>query len=307
MTTPLVFVRDGRTLPFFPVTVAAMKAIDEHVTKRKPYAIATYIKLIELANDDRTAQVAVTHRRLVLRTGASRSTVQRALKDLEAAGVLQIIERTHAGSRVENEYLLIEPGQQDVADTPASERTGGVASDRPGGASEGREGASEGSRGRVTGTQVTQEEETEEEGGRVNAPAGEKKYTLPDDFPEELRPHLIAVYKILRAFAERHAAKEVNPVALAYVVMANPRKRLVAAAHDYCAYWEDKDPKDVVAGYKNTLKRTDTLAAIEPLDAKGAPTSAPSNVTTLRGRGAQPLANTRDLTERKRFPNEITR
>lgn len=119
-----MFVRDGRTLPFVPVTVAAMEAIREHVTKGRPYAVATYLALLEFANEDRSDRVALSQREIVERVGASRSTVQAALAALQGAGVLRITERIHGNARVENEYVVIEPatdGERAESCTPARE------------------------------------------------------------------------------------------------------------------------------------------------------------------------------------------
>jgi hypothetical protein len=116
----LMFVRDGRTLPFVPVTVASQEAIRRHVPKRRPYAVATYIALLEFANEDRSDRAAVTQRNIVERVGAGRTTVQAALVDLQAAGVLRVIERHHGASRIENEYIVVEPSNgRDESDTPA--------------------------------------------------------------------------------------------------------------------------------------------------------------------------------------------
>ena len=103
----------------------------------------------------------------------------------------------------------------------------------------------------------------------IHAPASEKKVALPDGFPDELRPHLKAAYRVLRDLAERHAAKEVNVCALAQIVMANHRKPLVQAAHECAAHFEGRGPKDVVACYRNWLRRVDALAVVEPLDEDG--------------------------------------
>lgn len=105
---------------------------------------------------------------------------------------------------------------------------------------------------------------------KKETPASEKKIALPADFPDELRPHLRAAYRVLRDLAERHAAKEVNVCALAHLVMANHRKPLVLAAHECAAHWEGKGGiKDAVAAYRNWLRNADALAVIEPLDDEG--------------------------------------
>lgn len=101
---------------------------------------------------------------------------------------------------------------------------------------------------------------------------------LPDDFPDELRPHLRVVWRVLTKLAERHRSKAVTPAALANVVMARQHKPLVMAAYDCAAHWNDrKQPlKDPVAAYRNWLDRTDDLAGFEPLDDKGMPCGAPA-------------------------------
>lgn len=120
MSAPLIFVRDGRTLPFIPVTTAALAAIREHVKRGRPYATATYIALLELANEERTDRVAVSQREIVERVGAGRTTVQAALGDLEAAGVLVVNARVHATGRLENEYVVVEPDATNPTPSPAT-------------------------------------------------------------------------------------------------------------------------------------------------------------------------------------------
>lgn len=88
---------------------------------------------------------------------------------------------------------------------------------------------------------------------------------LPDDFPDELKPHLEDVERILGHLAVRHGAKQVVRLSLASVLMARPRKPLVRAAYDFAA-WADSQVtprKDVVSGYRNWLERTNDLASVE--------------------------------------------
>ncbi|HEX3803153.1 MAG TPA: hypothetical protein VHV75_09955 [Solirubrobacteraceae bacterium] len=91
---------------------------------------------------------------------------------------------------------------------------------------------------------------------------------MPADFPEALRPHLVAVFRILRDLAERHNAKAVNPLSLASVLQARQRKPVVRAAHDFAAWADSKAQrrKDIVAGYRNWLDNVDDLAGLERLD-----------------------------------------
>ncbi len=101
---------------------------------------------------------------------------------------------------------------------------------------------------------------------------------IPNDFPDELRPHAREVMRILRAVAEQHGARKVWPQKVALVVMAHPRHALVATAHDLAAWAVDaKRPiKDVVATYSTFLKRDGELAARERLAEDGTPCTAPA-------------------------------
>jgi hypothetical protein len=137
----LIFVRDGRTLPYVPVTIAALDAVRATCEMPRkggerrsyPHALATYMALLELANNDRADRVAVTQRDLSEKAMASRSTIQAALGDLEEAGVVVKREQIHGRARVENEYVVVEPclpdgGAQEVAPPPA--KNAGVASEK---------------------------------------------------------------------------------------------------------------------------------------------------------------------------------
>lgn len=111
--------------------------------------------------------------------------------------------------------------------------------------------------------------------GKGTGGSSSEKVTLPDDFPDELRPHLKATFRILRSLAERHNAKSVNVVSLASVVMARPRKPLVRCAHDCAAHWDGRAQpvKDVVSAYRNWLDRADDLASTEAIDGATTPVS----------------------------------
>lgn len=263
----LVFVRDGRTLPYVPVTIASQQAIRKHVPKRRPYAVATYVALLEFANDDRTDRVAVTQRDIVQRVGAGRTTVQAALTDLQAAGVLRVIERTHGASRIENEYVIVEPSEErDESDTPARD-TGDP---------------------RPPHGQLTKEgEETKEGSARAS-----KTDVVPDDFPDKLRPHAREVMRVLRSVAADRGSRRVTTRAVALTIAARPHKPLVRAAHD-CAAWIADHPEvpciDVVSRYRRWLDREPDLEAIERLADDGTPTGAvrqhPPGVTPIHAAG----------------------
>lgn len=130
-----MFCRDGRTLPFVPVTVAAMDAIRDETTREaieaqriaaaaaradeaasdvtepvaRPYVTATYVALLESANSARAERAELSHRRLALDVGTSTKTIKQALKTLERARVVEVVAHVHAGRRMENEYVIVEP------------------------------------------------------------------------------------------------------------------------------------------------------------------------------------------------------
>ncbi len=138
----LIFVRDGRTLPYLPVTIAALDAIratcetprEAGERRSYPHAIAVYMALLELANEARADRVAITQRDLGEKAMASRSAVQSTLSDLQAAGVVEKREQAHGRARIENEYVVVEPAParetevQENAPSPFSDA--GVASEK---------------------------------------------------------------------------------------------------------------------------------------------------------------------------------
>ena len=106
-----MFVRDGRTLPFIPITTGALEAIRAAVEVRGqlPYAISVYTALLERANDERAATTEPTSYKVIEElSGASRSSIKRALATLKVAGVVVVHERL-AGGRAEHTYELVEP------------------------------------------------------------------------------------------------------------------------------------------------------------------------------------------------------
>jgi hypothetical protein len=270
-----MFVRDGRTLAYIPVTLAALTAIrttsetprDGGARRSYPHALAVYMALLECANRDRADRAAVTQRELGDLSRTSRSAVQTALDDLVAAGVLVVRERLHGGSRVENEYVIVEPERGAVNDTPA--RTKGDP--------------------RLSHGQLTKEEE--EQGGRESACASkpDPRSQPPDGFPDELKPHAREVMRVLVAVAEQHGARKVWPLAVGRVVMAHPRHRLVGQAHALAA-WAVTSRRivDVVSTYRGFLERDGEQAATERLADDGTVTAASrgpvEGVTRLRPR-----------------------
>lgn len=117
MNSPLVFSRDGRVLPYVPVTLASIGAMHaqsdiprEGGQKRNyPIALATYMALLVLANENRSDRTAISQGDLAAKAGTSRESVQRALGDLVEAGVVVLHKRSHSGLRIEHEYVVVEP------------------------------------------------------------------------------------------------------------------------------------------------------------------------------------------------------
>jgi hypothetical protein len=129
MSSPLIFVRDGRSLPFFPVTQAALDAIRHAITtsppaaghaKRLPQARSLYLAILELANELRGAEVPASRKRLGELAGMSRDLVSDLRSLLERAGVVRVEERDHEGQRLENVWIIVEP-------TPVAASHGGAA------------------------------------------------------------------------------------------------------------------------------------------------------------------------------------
>jgi DNA-binding Lrp family transcriptional regulator len=114
---------------------------------------------------------------------------------------------------------------------------------------------------------------------------------VPDDFPENLRPHARIVYPLLRDVAEQHNARPVTARAVALTIMGNPGRRYVSEAHAFAA-WAQAPPrpvKDVVGSYRTWLKRAEQFAGVEPLS-EASPNGLPANVAPLRRRNGRSTA-----------------
>jgi hypothetical protein len=98
---------------------------------------------------------------------------------------------------------------------------------------------------------------------------------LPEGFPDELKPHLDAVFPMLSSWAERQHANAVARGPLARIMMARARRPLVRGAHDCIAYFDGKgrQVKDVISTYRNWLDRESDLAAVEHLNGSEGRTS----------------------------------
>lgn len=110
MSAPLVFVREGRTLPFVPVTMQALRAISDAAPPRRlAYARSMYLALLEHANEQRGDRAALSRKALGERTGCSPDLISDLAPILVKACVIEVHERHHAGQRLENEWVIVEP------------------------------------------------------------------------------------------------------------------------------------------------------------------------------------------------------
>ncbi len=123
-----MFVRDGRTLPFVPVTQAALDAISAAVTPRRvAYARSLYMAVLEVCNEHRESRMPVSRGELATRAGISRRLVSELRPELEQAGVVQVTEQQHGTLQLENEWTVVEPVSQThppsrSVPTPVTER-----------------------------------------------------------------------------------------------------------------------------------------------------------------------------------------
>lgn len=208
---------------------------------------------------------------LVKATEIGERTVRSHLKALEDAGVIarRAQFRTDGGRRGD-EFLLRAPGVTEWPDgTPLPDLQGGPASEGegPGSQAAGQE--------RPLGNGHASKHEQE-------AAREDPREAIPDDFPDELRPHARVVLVALRRIAEQHGAKAVHAGALARTMMGRPRKPFVRAVHDFEAWCVDppRPIRDALSSYRTWIDRERDLQGFERLDgengAGGTPARRPS-------------------------------
>lgn len=266
----LVFVREGRTLPFVPVTAAALEALAAAVPARRlAYARSLYLALLELANENRADRAAVTRKELGERSGCSRDLVSDLRPMLEAAGVVRVHERTHGGQVLEHEWVIVEP--EAPVDGGAEDRTPVAGSHDPRGAQPQR--SIEGREQPLKGKQERARTETPD--------------AFPDDLPHELESAAIEAGKVLKRTAlTRGQSKPVTRAAVGHAVLTYSDRDHVQVAREVEGWLlhgkgARKPCADVVARYRNFLANADPRPA-PPLA---------GNVAALhgrRGRGGQP-------------------
>jgi hypothetical protein len=150
--SPLIFVRDERTLPYFPVTHNALAAIAiaddcSGGPKRLAAARSLYLAVLELANEQRSASVPASRKRLGELAGVSRDLVSDLRGVLERAQVVRVEERFHDNQQLEHIWVAIEPPRQaePVSKSvsrfqhPVADSQGGGGAEPRGKAVEGRE------------------------------------------------------------------------------------------------------------------------------------------------------------------------
>lgn len=230
--------------------------------------------LVQLAimAESNTGTCWPSQRRLAEWCECSERSARLHLRSLEAAGLIDSRPRRRPnGSQTSNEYLLLAPwvtswpdGEIPRRNAPADPADGSPlpGHERP---ATPRDTAST---SRSTATAKSQ-----------SAPSRATADEVPDDFPDELRPHAREVMRVLRDVAERTPhARAVKVAALASVIMARQRKPLVKAAHDYRAWAIGRNypHRDVVSAYRNWLEREPDLAAVELVSTSGTRQATPT-------------------------------
>lgn len=197
-----------------------------------------------------------------------RSTARRNVRRLEADGW---IAADGVGPRGQTKYRLAmgEPFSAKGGEMPPA---GGEASASQGGGT--------GARGGVAPAPPEPSiEPSKNQSTASSAPALEDQ--VPRDFPKELRPHGREVMRVLRELASEHpTAKRVTTRAVALAIMAEPHRAYVAEAHRLRAWAasSSRPLRDVVATYRNWLKRADQISGIEPLGQDPTPRPRASSV-----------------------------
>lgn len=234
-------------------------------------------------------------------------TVGTHLRALEANGLIARRMRfSPTGRRIADGFLCLAPGIETWPDgslidrpttgnqAPSEELAGGTPASSP---SEAQAAEQE----RPSGT-------TKRERKDAVVPERDPREQIPDGFPDELRPHARQVLVLLREVAADHGAKKVWPQALGRLIMSQPRKPLVATAHELHQWAVDPPRKviDVVATYRTFLKRAQDLEGPERLATDGTPGAAPGgNVHQLRPRGGRADRIAANLAEAERLQAEL--
>jgi hypothetical protein len=190
--------------------------------------------------------------RLERMTRLSRRTVQRALRSLEEAGhIAQTGTHTWGRGKVTNIYAIT-GGRQDDAASP--EARGGVIHD-VGGASPVTPKPSIG----------TVKEPSTTARARAKRPDAS---VWPDGHLERF-PRSQAVAGVLVATAQEHGSVVVSLPALAAAIESEPDVDHEREAHRLRSWAADRDVRNVVATYRNWLKRADRVASRPAIAAMG--------------------------------------
>lgn len=264
-------IRDRRRHGWFAVEKATTEAIRAHFSskpngKRLPIALAVYMTLCELANDARGQDVEQPRKLLATLAGVDPKTTSEYVQELEAARVLDVERRFEGGVNLPNVITLVD------VERSAEVTRNGDQGERPPVEAPGPDGRGPTPPGSGSEAPLYEERPSDEkEKKRAHDPED-----LPENFPDELAPHLDAVLPILREVAAAKGGIAVSRGAVARTIMARPRRPIVKAAHDFAAYFlggrgAKRPQRDVVAGYRNWLDRENDLAAPELLPGTAPP------------------------------------
>jgi hypothetical protein len=242
-------VRDDRLPPFAWLDLKALDRIREQCPSAQVASVRNiYAALTESASralDPQQANFKTTRSALAHLAGVSTKTVDRACAILTELGILAIEPRVDDDGRtLPSVYRLVRGG-----DTESPRGDGRKDTESP------------------PITRARDEKKKNEERPSAGSRAKDASQTLPDGFPEDLKPHARDVFRVLRSVAEQYNAKEVTPRAVGHAIMSAPGRRYVEEAHKMAAWCQgtSRPVRDVVSRYQRWLGNADTYSGVEPL------------------------------------------
>lgn len=264
-----------------------------HQTKTRGPAGKSVLTFLATMADKESGRCEAKQVTLAQGTQLSERSVRTHLSQLEADGLIARRPqfRTDRGRRGD-EFLLLADG---IAEWPDGQPATVHPADTAGGAPRQLMYPPHGTPAAAQ-EQPPKEQATPTEVEGARAPTAVKKNPdyrerVPDDFPDELRPHARAVMKVLQRVAEEHGTRKVWPAAVAKTIMTRPRRPLVRTAHSL-EVWAVDPPRpiqDVVGTYRTFLDRERDLAGLERLDEQGNPAAGGPVGTVGPGGTVHPL------------------